>query len=326
MDLKAHINEIMNEYEEMRTKARLLRDKRVRDVYNSVPEIEEIDNSVNQAGFENAKKIMEDPLNSEKYNAEFNQKLKELREKKIELIKEYNIPADYGEIEYQCPYCQDTGYVENKKCRCFTQKLINCAYRDSNLSESMQNEDFEHFSLDFYADKKAAGSKMTEKELMRHILNHCKMFCTNFSDYEKNLLFYGGTGVGKTFLSSAVAKSVLEQGRTVLYIRATRLFNIYDDYKFSRSDDKPVSALYEADLLIIDDLGTEFLSKTSVPFLFDLINDRLAKRKKMIISTNLSMQDMEKAYTRRFVSRLYESFDILEFCGRDIRIEKFKNY
>ena len=326
MDLNAHITEIMNEYEELRTKARLNRDKQVRAVYEKVPEIREIDEAVNRAGFENAKKIMQDPMQSQTYNAEFNKKLSGLAARKKELLKENRIEESYAQIIYHCPYCMDTGYVNNKKCRCFTQKLINCAYRDSNLSEAMVEEDFAHFSLDFYADKKSAGGKVSERDIMRHILNHCKMFCQKFSEYEKSLLFYGGTGVGKTFLSSAVAKEVLQQGRTVLYIRATRLFNIYDDYKFSRSDEQPVSALYNADLLIIDDLGTEFLSKTSVPFLFDLVNDRLAKRKKMIISTNLSMQEMEKAYTPRFVSRLYESFDILKFCGKDIRIEKFKKY
>lgn len=326
MDLNAHITEIMNEYEELRTKAQLNRDKRIQEVYEKVPEIRDIDETINRAGFENIKKIMQDPAQSQRYNTEFNQKLSGLITRKKQLLKENNIDENYRQMIYHCPHCLDTGYVGNKKCRCFTQRLINCAYQDSNLSEAMAEEDFLHFSLDFYSDKKSAGGKLSERDVMGRILNHCKMFCERFTEYEKSLLFYGGTGVGKTFLSSAVAKEILEQGRTVLYIRATRLFNIYDDYKFSRSDEQPVSALYNADLLIIDDLGTEFLSKTSVPFLFDLINDRLAKRKKMIISTNLSMQEMEKAYTPRFVSRLYESFDILKFCGKDIRIEKFKKY
>lgn len=324
--MNGHIGEIMNEYEELRTKARSLRDKRVQEVYSRVPELARIDGEVNRAGFENTKKIMQDPKNSSKYNSEFSEKLEVLKARKAVLLRENNIPADYAEMQYRCPECRDTGYVENKKCRCFVQKLIDCAYRDSNLSGTVENQDFDHFSLDFYSEKKSGGGTLSERDMMRRILHHCRMFCEKFDEYEKSLLFYGGTGVGKTFLSSAVAKELLEQGKTVLYIRATRLFNIYDDYKFSRTDDRDVSAMYAADLLIIDDLGTEFLSKTSVPFLFDLVNDRLAKRKKMIISTNLTMQEMEKAYTPRFVSRLYESFDILKFCGRDIRIEKFKNY
>ncbi len=326
MDLHTHITEIMNEYEEARTRAQLLRDRRVQAVYDQVPEIGRIDRQINREGFENTKKIMQDPENSAKYNAAFNQRLQALNAEKSALLEANGISADYAKLQYQCSQCQDTGYVGSQKCQCFTQKLISRAYRDANLTEAMAEQDFEHFSLDFYSDKKPASATSSERDIMRNILHHCQMFCEKFSDYGRSLLFYGGTGVGKTFLSSAVAKAVLAQGRTVLYIRATRLFNLYDDYRFSRADEESISALYDADLLIIDDLGTEFLSKTSVPFLFDLVNDRLAKRKKMIISTNLGMKDLEKAYSPRFVSRLYESFDILEFCGRDIRIEKFKNY
>lgn len=325
--MEEHITQIINEYDRLRAKARRDRDERVQAVYKRVPEIEKIDEKINRAGFENTKKIMQDPKNSSRYNKEFNTILAELTAKKQALLKENGISPDYDKIVYQCPDCEDTGYTpDNKKCRCFEQRLIDLAYRDSNLSQVMENQNFENFVLDYYPDTKESGENLTQREMMGRILNHCKMFCKEFSAYEKSLLFYGGTGVGKTFMSSAVAKEVLKQGKTVLYIRATRLFNLYDDYKFSRTDDQSVQAFYDADLLIIDDLGTEFLSRTSVPFLFDLVSDRLAKGKKMIINTNLTMQDMEKAYTPRFVSRLYESFDILKFCGRDIRIEKFKNY
>lgn len=326
MENNVHITEIMNEYEALRTKAHQERDRRVAEIHAQVPALLALEQETNQIGFTAMKQIAKNPQRAQQYKDQLQEKLAALAKEKSKLLKEHKIPADYREVQYHCPACQDTGYVENQRCQCFLQKLINCAYADSNLSEQAEEQDFQHFSLDYYPERKPAGSSLTERELMQKVYLHCQSFCENFDTARKSMLFYGGTGVGKTFLSSAVAKEVLKQGKSVLYIRATRLFNLYDEYKFSWGENKSISAFYDADLLIIDDLGTEYLSKTSVPFLFDLVNDRLAKGKKMIISTNLALKDIEKAYTPRFVSRLYESFDILQFYGNDIRIEKFKKY
>lgn len=318
------VTKIMQEYEELRTRAKRARDARVQAVYEKAPEIEEIDREINRSGFLNTKKIMQDPQNSAVYNAEFAKRLAELEQRKQRLLEQYGIDAAYYACRYACPDCQDTGYIRNKKCHCYEQKLIRYAYEDANLSALMQEQRFDTFSPQFYSARKMVADGISEREMMEKTAAHCKMFCDRFDTYQKSLLFFGSTGVGKTFLSSAIANELIQKNKTVIYIRATKLFNLYDDYKFSKTGDASVDKLYACDLLIIDDLGTEFLSKTSVPFLFDLVNDRLTSGKKMIINTNLNMSNLAKAYSQRLVSRLYESFDILQFYGEDIRVKKFK--
>ena len=162
---------------------------------------------------------------------------------------------------------------------------------------------------------------------MVRIYNSCKRFCENFESEVKSILFYGPTGLGKTFLSSAVAKEIMDSGKTVVYTRATRLFAMNDDYKFGRNSDKSViDNIYNADLLIIDDLGTEPYNKNSISFLFDVINERIAENKKMIINTNLQLNELTKLYSTRFTSRLYEYFILYKFYGEDIRIQKLKEF
>lgn len=318
------VTKIMNAYEVLRTKSRRERDERIREVYRRVPEIEEIDMEINQSGFSNTKNIMKDPQNSAAYNAAFRERLEQLEQRKQELLKAHKIDPGYSDYQYACADCRDTGFIGNKKCHCYEQKLIRYAYEDANLSELMQEQRFDTFSLQYYSARKLVDDGISERDMMEKTAAHCRMFCAQFDTYRKSLLFFGGTGVGKTFLSSAIANDLIQKNKTVIYIRATKLFNMYDDYKFSKTDGTYIKKLYECDLLIIDDLGTEFLSKTSVPFLFDLVNDRLAGNKKMIINTNLNMSGLAKAYSQRLVSRFYESFDIMQFYGDDIRVKKFK--
>ena len=140
------------------------------------------------------------------------------------------------------------------------------------------------------------------------------------------MVFYGPTGLGKTFLSGAVAKELMDRGKTVVYLRAARLFSVYEDYKFGRNTDKNViDNIYNTDLLIIDDLGTEVQDKKNLSFLFDVVNERTANGKKIIISTNLEISEITKLYSMRFTSRLYEYFMMYRFYGEDIRIQKLKN-
>ena len=161
---------------------------------------------------------------------------------------------------------------------------------------------------------------------MKQIYNRARTFCENFDYENKGLVFYGGTGLGKTFLSSCIAKELMDNGKTVVYLSAPRLFMIYEDYRFNRLDDDSVmDDIYLSDLLIIDDLGTEFQNKGNMAFLFDLLNNRISNGKKIIISTNYNMNELTKMYSSRFTSRLYEFFLIYGFYGNDIRIEKLKN-
>lgn len=318
----AAIRRIMNEYDEMRTIARAKRDELVEKVHNEIPEIKKIENDINRLGIENFGKIIKNPEKAQEINAEFEKNLASLNEKKAEILKSNNIPEDYDEVKYTCEKCFDTGYEDTKKCSCFTQKLINLRYDLSNMKEMLH--DFSEFSFDYYSNKKVENLGITERENIEIIYKKAVDFCEN--EDAKNLFFYGGCGFGKTFLSSCIAKKMMDQGKTVIYTSASGLFSDYEDYKFGKkeNDDFEVmrDLMRDSDLLILDDLGCEVISSLSCQLLNEIINERIITRKKMIISTNMNMKGVAQKYSDRIASRIYEAFEILHFVGTDIRVQK----
>ncbi|MCX7714784.1 MAG: ATP-binding protein [Clostridia bacterium] len=319
-------NKILAEYEQIRAKNEALRQNRIKEVYTRIPRIEEIDDEINRMGFSNIQKIIQNPLLAVQYNQEFKQALQNLEKEKNTLLVENGFPLSYMDMEYQCEICGDTGYDGGKKCKCFEQKLINAAYSNSNLGKSLREQNFDMFSFSYYSKKEIPNENVSPFERMQNIYDICLNFAKNFDSYPKSLLFYGGSGLGKTFLSSCIAKALLDQGKTVIYTRATRLFSMYEDYKFGRNNSgvvrEQIDKIFDVDLLIIDDLGTEQQNKTTTPFLFDILNTRLLQEKKIIISTNYTMNELTKIYSLRFTSRIYEYFTPLKFLGDDIRVQK----
>lgn len=316
------IRQIMNEYDELRSFARKNRDDLVEKVHNEHPELKRIEDEINRAGIENFGKIIKNPEKAQEINAEFDKKLKVLNQEKAELIKKYDIPADYEEVKYKCEKCLDTGFCDTKKCSCFTQKLINLRYDLSNMKGMLH--DFSEFSFDYYSDKPVEGLGITEKENIEIIYNKAVNFCKD--ETAKNLFFYGGCGFGKTFLSSCIAKDMMDNGKTVVYTSASGLFSDYEDYKFGKKENDNFEDMRElmsdCDLLILDDLGCEVQSSLATQLLNEIINERIISKKKMIISTNMNMKGIASRYTDRITSRIYEAFEILHFAGTDIRVQK----
>lgn len=319
------INKIMNEYENLRVIAAAERKKRISEVYALFPRIEEIDKEIFRRGTENMNNIFRNPDKKDEFNADFKANLKRLTDEKNQIIKENNISPDFDKEIYKCKNCSDTGFDENGvKCQCFKQKLINEAYSMSNIEEIILKQNFETFSFDYYS-KQPSENGISPYENMTKIYNNCKKFCRNFDNETKGLVFYGSTGLGKTFLSSAIAKELMDNGKIVVYARATKMFSMYEDYKFGRNSDRSaIDNIYNADLLIIDDLGTEPINNNNLSFLFDVVNERTAKNKKIIINTNLQISEITKMYSMRFTSRLYEYFMLYKFFGEDIRIQKVR--
>lgn len=316
------LQKIFNEYDEDRTRARLLKEERVKEVTQKYPKITEIDRKITELGIENFKKILDNPQKSESYNKEFKRKLTELEKEREQFLIKNGIETDFDEVKYKCEKCMDTGYINNEKCPCLIQKIIDLHYEMSNMKNMLH--DFSEFSFDFYGDKYIDKLGMTEKENIKDIYEKALDFCE--AENCKNLLFYGGCGLGKTFLSSCVAKKMLDSGKSVIYQTAISLFSDYEDYKFGRKEgnfEELYEILQNADLLIIDDLGAEVSNPVSTQFFFDILNKRSSK--KMIISTNLTMDGILKKYTDRVFSRICESFEILHFAGEDIRIQKLAN-
>jgi len=318
----AAIRKIMNEYDEARSIARTKRDALVEKVHNDVPEIKKIEDEINRLGLENFGKILKNPNKSKEINEEFKKNLANLEEKKKEILKNNGISEDYDEVKYNCEKCLDTGFEDTKKCSCFIQKLINMRYDLSNMKGMLH--DFSEFSFDYYTDKMVESLDMTEKENMEIIYKKALDFCEN--ENAKNLFFYGGCGFGKTFLSSCIAKRMMDCGKTVIYTSATGLFSDYEDYKFGKKENDDFEMMREimrdADLVIIDDLGCEVASSLSVQLLNEIMNERILQNKKMIISTNMNMKGITARYSDRVSSRIYETFEILHFVGTDIRVQK----
>lgn len=319
------LKKIMFQYDEDRTLARVKREELVEKIHKNFPEIKEIEDEINRLGIENFGKIIKNPEKSVEYNAEFEKNLEILNEKKNKILTENNLPLDYNEVKYKCEKCLDTGYEDTKKCSCFIQKLIDLRYDLSNMKEILH--DFSEFSFDYYSDKFDDSIKMTEKENIKLIFNKALDFCDNKN--AKNMLYYGGCGLGKTFLCSCIAKKMMDNGKSVIYTSATSLFSEYEDFKFGKKDASEfankMEMIKEAELLIIDDLGTEVQSQFSVQLLNEIINERLALGKRIIISTNLNMGGIVSKYTERVASRIYEGFEIMHFVGKDIRVQMLIN-
>lgn len=314
------IRKIMNEYDEARTVARENRDARVKDVHNRFPELKKIEDEISRLGVLNFGNIIKNPQNAKETNAEFEKKVSDLKKKKAEILQKNGIDSDYDEVKYACEKCLDTGFRDTEKCSCFVQKLINMRYELSNMKEMLH--DFSEFSFDYYTDKKIEKLGITERENIEIIYKKALDFCEN--ENAKNMFFYGGCGFGKTFLSSCVAKKMMDSGKTVIYTSASGLFSEYEDYKFGKKENDNFETTRElirdCDLLILDDLGCEVTSALSCQLLNEILNERI--HKKMIISTNLNMKGISSRYTDRVSSRIYETFEILHFQGKDIRVQK----
>ncbi len=314
-------DKIMMEYEKLRYEAVRKKNEKVNSFYKQYPELLEVMDMINDCGVINTGMIIANPEKGDEIIDKMEKKINDLKQKKHDILKKYNIPEDFERVVYNCSLCNDTGFIGSEKCECFKRKLTEAAYERSNIKNLLKTQNFENFKFDFYSQEKNSLG-ISPAEYAKKAYDEAKRFCDNFSE-SKNLLFYGNTGLGKTFISSCIAKQMMDMGKTVCYISATKMFSVYDDYKFNRGNTEEnkrvVDEIYNSDLLIIDDLGTEFLTTNSLSFMFDILNERIVTDKKLVISTNLSIDEMNTRYTPRFISRLYESFKTLKLEGENIR-------
>ena len=323
------IKQILHSYDKKRMKAESDLEQRILDVYSQIPRIKEIDSEINKTGLSLAKSILINPNNKESILNECKTSIDTLSNEKSELLKKNQVPDWYLQAEYSCNICKDKGFLKNgNKCNCLKQAIINEAYEMSNLSRVLERENFSNFDLTLFSTQKDANNSISPFENMEtNILPVCNSFIMDFNeDNGKNLLFYGDTGVGKTFLCNCIAKSLLDSGYLVIYQTAFKMFEIIEEYKF-KSHDSYISKdnyenLFECDLLIIDDLGTELSNSFTNSELFNILNTRLLGGKKTIISTNLDLAQLNESYAIRIFSRIMDRFDILKFIGQDIRWEK----
>ncbi len=306
---------IIKGFEAKQTKNRRLLEERTAYVYSHVEGYKELDKSVSSVSIAQGKKLLDGDDNA---LAELKCTIRELSEKKKQLLLLAGLPADYLEPVYDCPDCKDTGYVNGVKCHCFKQAVITMLYEQSGIQDMLENENFSSLSYEYYQ-----GEDLTR---FKNTVLTCKNFINNFNSDYHNLFFYGTVGTGKSFLSGCVAKELIENGHSVIYFSAAGLFDMLSKFKFDykNADElhKEYEDLFQCDLLIIDDLGTEYTNNLVNSELFSLINDRHLRQKAVIISTNLSLEDFRNRYSDRIFSRITSNYEICKITGPDIRMYK----
>jgi DNA replication protein DnaC len=243
------------------------------------------------------------------------------------LLTDAGYPKDYLTLTYTCPDCHDTGFIGTEKCHCFKQAMVDLLYSQSNIHDVLKKENFDTFNMNFYSTQKDRRLGISPRENMQSIVNTCRDFITQFDTHARNLLFYGDTGVGKTFLTNCIARELLDTSHTVIYLTAFHLVDILQNNTFGQDDlddssENMFDYILDCDLLIIDDLGTELNNSFVTSQLFLCVNERLGMRKSTIISTNLSLDELQNEYSERIFSRLVSNYEIMLILGDDIRIKK----
>lgn len=238
------------------------------------------------------------------------------------LLEEHGFPRGYMSPIYSCSKCRDSGTDENGWCECFTKLVKAAAAEEFNKSSLLDLCSFEDFKLSYYPDNDAEKPRKNSREIMESNLKACKDFAENFNGKGKGLLITGKTGLGKTHLSLSIAKELIERGFSVMYNSAPSILSTLEKESFGKSDTDLMPLLTSCDLLILDDLGTEYKSDRYPTFLYEIINTRQARMLPIIINTNLDVNAITERYQGKLCSRILSMDDILVFCGSDNRFRK----
>lgn len=315
---------IMRAYGQQQFKNRHEQEERIANVYERIPVIRELDQSISTRAVACARRLLEGDKEALK---ELRSEIADLREQKTVLLRSAGFSTDYMEMKYRCKDCKDTGYAEGVKCHCFRQSEMKYLYAQSNIEQIVAIENFQTFSTDYFDDTRVIPQlNRTVRQYMAQVAETCKSFVHTFSKERGNLLFTGPTGVGKTFLTNCIAKELIDQYYSVIYLSANDLFEVFSKNRFDYDDEDDMRGMYQyildCDLLIIDDLGTELNNSFTSSELFYCINERLNSSKSTIISTNHPINELRDRYTERVTSRLISRYTVIPLYGDDIRIKK----
>jgi DNA replication protein DnaC len=325
MSLKSIYKQVMREYEDTRKETNLTLKQRHEEVYKLIPTIKEIDLEIKMKGINLYKLAVNKDVKEELI--EMKKRNESLLQEKGRLIEQFGIEKDYLKIFYKCDLCKDTGYIFTQKCNCLKQKLINKYYDISNLSDVIETENFDTFDFRYYSEEIEPKNGVSPYSNIQKIYRECMGFVNNFDKDFVNIFLYGGTGLGKTFLCNCIAKDLLENNKSVIYVTAPRFFKKIEEERFGakgteRDNNTDMEIIFSCDILIIDDLGTEFSTIITNTELFNIINTRLLEKKPTVISSNLSLNELRNHYSDRILSRLVGNFKAMKIYGDDIRIKK----
>ena len=320
---KAQYQAIMRDYEKRQIHNHDIETERKNEIYNKIPEYKHICELISHLSINCAKERISGGSGSLE---ELRNQIDSLIARKEELLVSNGYSKDYLDPIYTCKDCKDTGYIGNEKCHCLKQAIISQLYKQSNIKDLLDKENFQSFSIDLYPedfiDEKTGKSA---RQLITTALNIADNFIDTFDTDFQNLFIYGNVGVGKSFLSNCIAKELLSRGHSVMYFSSANFFTVMANATFKRDDFEAAYAyerIFDADLLVIDDLGTEYTNSFSASQLFSCINERLLTRKSTIISTNLNLTTLKDQYSERSFSRITSNYNMIKLIGNDLRIVK----
>ena len=314
-------NALMRIYD--RRRAEDLHEMRSRQetIYANYPRLMELKNALSANAAARAKAAI---LKNDAEGERLEMQARLLKEEQSDILKNAGLTeADFA-MRYTCPDCQDTGFIDGKKCHCFLQQAVDLLYNQSNIRDVLMRENFDTLSMKYY-DRTAPEGKQSPYEFMEGQIEKCRKYAENFDEKGGNLLLYGSTGVGKTFLSNCIAKALMDSCHSVVYFSAIELFELFskNGYNYDEdAEDQVNQYILESDLLIIDDLGTERVNSFTTGKLFYTINERALRKKSTVISTNLDPARLSEVYTERVASRILSDYSLIQVVGEDIRIAK----
>ncbi len=308
---------IQKEYETKHKNAIAAAEAKLIELHAMHPDLKAIDDKLRLTGVKIMQEAMKGKIGIEERIAVIQKENLALQAERNALLKKYGLPEDYTDPKYECKECNDSGFIGINMCRCFKSAMAKCAFENSGLGALLKDQSFDTFDMSYYMDDKASYEKMSKN------VDICKNYAESFDNSGKNLIFIGGTGLGKTHLSTSIAKKVIEKGFEVVYDSSPNVFNDFSKEQF-KDESGLTQKYFDCDLLILDDLGTEMHTAFTVSCLYNVINTRLNTGKSTIINTNLSIDELRKMYTERITSRILGCFNPLLFTGKDIRMQKLQ--
>lgn len=321
MMINSYISKVNKYYEKLREKAESRYEKNKKIIYAKIPKIKELESQIQASSSDLILSSINNPSFSQE---EFNKKkleIQNLRATVIETLVENKLPMNSLDILYSCPICKDTGYVGATKCQCYKKVLSKVYLEESELKDLIQKYNFQKFDYSLFSVESYEEEKKSPRANIRAIRNYVTNYINNFSDINENLCFYGNAGTGKSFMTYCIAHELLGRGYLVIYKSSIDLF---EDLKTIRiqSDRNLEDLIFNCDLLIIDDFGIEIVNEYTSLDLFNLLNKKMLYNKKILISTNLTIDKISENYMERIYSRIIGNFTFQKFFGADIRVEQ----
>lgn len=296
-------------------------------IFEELPEAAELDRKISDTGIQAARAVLR--------GGDVAEEMRKLRDSNLSaqnqlknLLRANGYSENALEPQYSCSKCSDKGFYEDGGrtvvCECQKRLLVQTACEELNRSAPLALSTFDSFDLSYYDKTFDSALKTSPFAIMEKIFKFCRAYAQGFTPGSASILMRGKTGLGKTHLSLAIANEVIRRGYGVVYVSAPNLLSKLEKQHFSRSSDEEslVDLLIDCDLLIIDDLGTEFQTQFSAAQFYNIFNSRVLQHKPLIINTNLTLRELEKSYSERFVSRIIGNAEKLDFIGSDVRIRK----